>query len=404
MLDINAVRAQFPALAREVGGRKAAFLDGPGGTQTPEAVLKAMRDYLVNCNANCGGDFVTSQESDLCIEQARQATADLLGAESRNIAFGANMTTLNYSLSRALARDLRRGDEIVITHLDHDANICPWRALEEQGIIVKMVPFTRPQCQLQLDVMESLITPRTRVVAFGMAANAVGTVNDAAKMIAMAKAVGAITVVDAVHYVPHFPVDVRLMGVDFLLCSAYKFFGPHVGILYGRDDAFSGLRAYRIRGQLNEPPHAIETGTLNHEGIAGVTAAVDFIASLGDGEGNRRERVIKGMKAIDRWERPLADRLMEGIASLAPVQLYGPPAEAPRCPTVSFTVAGKTPQEICARLGEKGFFLWSGNFAACNVIEQLGLEDQGGLIRAGFAPYNTTEEIDSLLHAISELV
>ncbi|MEW6522249.1 MAG: cysteine desulfurase-like protein [Bacillota bacterium] len=404
MNNLANCRAQFPALDLQVGGRPAAFLDGPGGTQVPRAVLDAITRYLVEMNANAGGQFLTSRRSDGVLMSARQAAADLLGCSSSEVAFGANMTTLVYSLSRAIARDLRPGDEIVVTDLDHHANICPWTALEEQGIIVRKVRFFAPECILDYEDMEKKLSSRTKLIAFGLASNAVGTVNDVSRIVAMARSVGAITVADGVHYVPHFPVNVKAMDVDFLLCSAYKFFGPHVGIVYGKQETFRGLRTYKLRPQHDEVPFRLETGTLNHEGMAGTIAAVDFIAGLSPVPGDQRKRVLGGMEAIEAWERPLASRLIRGLQEMPGVKVYGPPADNLRAPTVSFTVDGIDAVTVAARLGERGFFVWAGDFYACTVVDVLGLRDRGGLVRVGFAPYNTQGEVEDFLIALGEIV
>jgi len=404
MIDLTYCRAQFPALQLQVAGRSAVFFDGPGGTQVPRNVLDAITGYLVHSNANAGGRFHTSRLSDERLAGARQAASDLLGCSSREVAFGANMTTLTYALSRAIARDLAPGDELIVTDLDHQANICPWTVLEEQGLVVHRVPFAAPECVLDYRALEGKLSKRTKVIAFGLASNAVGTVNDAARVVAMARSVGALTVADGVHYVPHFPVDVKALGVDFLLCSAYKFFGPHVGLMYGREEAFAKLRTYRLRPQHREIPFRLETGTLNHEGMAGTEAAVDFIAGLSPVAGDRRQRVGAGMTAIEAWERPLATRLIEGLNQLPGVTVYGPPARAMRAPTVSFAVKGRQAGQVASRLGELGFFVWAGDFYASTLVDVLGLRERGGLIRVGFAPYNTPKEVEEFLQALSTVI
>lgn len=404
MIDLSRCRAEFPALARRVAGRPAAFLDGPGGTQVPRAVIAAITHYLTEHNANTGGAFVTSRLSDAALAGARAAAADLLGCAEYEVAFGANMTTLVYTLSRALGRTLGPGDEVIITDLDHQANICPWTALEEEGVRVRRVRLLPPGCALDYRQLEELVNERTRVIAFGLASNAVGTVNDAGRIVALARSVGAVTVADAVHYVPHFPVDVRRLGVDFLACSAYKFFGPHVGLLYGREEAFAALPTYKLRPQYDRVPHRIETGTLNHEGMAGVAAAVDFIAGLSGLDGDRRRRVLAGMEVIEAWERPLATYLLDGLSALPAVTVYGPGADERRAPTVAFTVAGRNAAAVAERLGERGFFVWAGDFYASTLVDVLGLRQQGGLVRVGFAPYNTPSEVDEFLSAVADII
>ena len=413
-VDLSPCRAQFPALSLTVNGHPAAFLDGPGGTQVPRRVIEAMNDYLIGKNSNTHGAFLTSRATDETIAAARRALADFLGAEPGEIAFGANMTTLNFALARAIGRTLRAGDEIVVTELDHDANISPWLALAERGAVIRWLRVDPETCTLDLDQLAELLSPRTRVVAIGWASNAVGTINDVARAVRMAHEAGALAVVDAVHYAPHGPIDVRQVGCDFLLCSVYKFFGPHVGVLYGRRAAFEALETYRVRPQSPSAPEKIETGTLNHEGLAGAAAAVDFIAELGrpyvdtfrprlgDATGRRAE-ILAGMHAIEAYEAPLAQRLLDGLARIPGVRVYGPPAGYPRTPTVSFTLAGRTPVEVARFLGERGLFVWDGDFYAVTLIERLGLADSGGLVRVGLAPYNTAEEIDRLLAAVEEL-
>jgi cysteine desulfurase family protein (TIGR01976 family) len=388
-----------------VDGHPAAFFDGPGGTQVPDSVIAAMTGYLAEKNANTHGHFATSRATDAVIRQARAAMADFLGADPDEIAFGANMTSLNFALSQALARGMSPGDEVVVTDLDHEANISPWRALEERGIVVRAVRVIAPRCILDMDHLASLIGPRTRVLAIGYASNAVGTINDVREAVRMAHQVGATTVVDAVHYAPHGSINCHALGTDFLLCSAYKFFGPHVGVLYGRREAFARLKTYRVRPQSPEPPEKIETGTLNHEGLAGVAAAVDFIAWLGEqlhGEAlpERRQAVLRAMAAIEEYEGMLAERLLSALDDLPGVTVYGPQAGEKRTPTVSFTVAGCHPVQVATYLGSRGLFVWAGDFYATTLVEKLGLGAYGGLVRVGMAPYNTVEEVDRLIAAL----
>lgn len=398
-------RHRFPALRLEVKGQPVVFFDGPGGSQVPDTVVEAVTRYLTEQNANTHGEFLTSRATDAALKEARQALADFLGADADEIAFGANMTTLNFALSRALGRELEPGDEVVVTDLDHEANIGPWRALEERGAVVRSVPFVAPECRLDMDRLAALVGPCTRIVAVGYASNAVGTINDVAKVVELAHAVGATCVVDAVHYAPHGPIDCHALGADFLLCSAYKFFGPHVGVLYGKREAFRRLATYKVRPQLDTPPEKIETGTLNHEGIVGAAAAVEFIAWLGrevrgDRTLTRRQAILAGMAAIEEYEAALAERLLEGLAALPGLTIYGPPAGARRTPTVSFTVDGHHPDEVARYLGDEGIFVWSGDFYATTLVEKLGLADRGGLVRVGLAPYNTAEEVDRLVSAL----
>lgn len=413
MLDVERCRAQFPSLKQKVDGYPAAFFDGPGGTQVPQRVIAAVVDYYENSNSNTHGMFKTARETSEIIAGARQAMADFLGCGPDEVSFGNNMTTLNYMLSRALARGMKAGDEIVITDLDHEANRGPWLALEEKGIIVRSVKVNLPECTLDYEDFERKVGPKTKVIALGYASNAVGTINDVKWAADLAHSVGAVCVVDAVHSALHVPVDVAAIGCDYLLCSAYKFFGPHVGVMYGKKSLFEKLETYRVKPQDPNPPYRIETGTLNHEGIAGVTEAVNFIADLGDlGSsgcacgccgGNRRVRVLAGFEAIESHERPLFCRLMDGLDSIDGVTVYGLPANAKRTPTVSFRLAGVAPDKVAEYLGDHGIFVWDGDFYATTLIERLGLADKGGVVRVGIAPYNTAEEVDRLLDCVRDL-
>jgi cysteine desulfurase family protein (TIGR01976 family) len=420
--DIDWVRAQFPALEMRIGDLPAAFLDSPGGTQTPKVVLDAVVDCLVRTNSNTHGFFATSIDVDHMLADARDALADFLGCAWDEISFGHNMTTTTFLLAQSLARDWRAGDEVVITELDHEANRGPWLALRERGIVVREVPVDPATCTLDWEAFESLVGERTRLIAMGYASNAVGTINDVARGVALAKSVGALSLVDAVHYALHGVVDCRKLGCDFLLCSAYKFFAPHVGVLFARRETAARVPALKLRTVSGEPPFRFETGTLNHEGIAGATAAVDFIAAVGmrhlerlvgdnmtaarlmsaDG---RRRLVLAGMLAAEAYEQPLAQRLRDGLRAIGGVTVYGPPDDHPRTSTVSFTIDGMTAEHVCRRLGEQGLFLWDGHFYAIRLVEVLGLDDpaRGGLVRAGIAPYNTAGEIDRLLEAVAEL-
>lgn len=410
-IDLSYYRKEFPAVEVAVNGYKAAYFDSAGGTQFPKQVIDAMVGYCEQGNANIHGFYLTTIRTDEMLLKAREAMAVLLGAKSRDeIAFGANMTTLNFSLSRALARDMKPGDEIIITDLDHEANRSPWMELEEQGIVVKSVPVRTEDCTLDYDWLRREINPRVRVVAVGYASNAVGTVNDLETVIKLAKSVGATTVVDAVHYAAHGPIDVQSLGCDFLICSAYKFFGPHIGVLYGRTEAFESLKTYKVRPQSPNPPNKIETGTLNHEGIAGSIEAVNFIAGFGDAvlgddgrEHDLRDRVIAGYRALEEYERPLFRRLVDGLKGIDGVTLYGLPWNGSRTPTVAFTVDGVHASDVARHLGDVGVFVMCGDFYATKLIEVLGLVEKGGVIRAGLAPYNTVEEVDRLLAAVEEI-
>jgi cysteine desulfurase family protein (TIGR01976 family) len=413
-VDLAFCRSQFPALQQTSEHGPLVYLDGPGGTQVPKGVIDAVANYLAFENSNTHGSFLTSRRTDERLQQAREAMADFLGAQPSEIALGNNMTTLNYALSRALGRGIGPGDRVVITDLDHEANRGPWLALAEKGAEVVSVAVRQPSCTLDMDDMRRKISGSTRLVAAGHASNAAGTINDVKTICGWAREAGAVSVIDAVHYAAHGPIDVKEIGCDFLVCSAYKFFGPHVGVLYGRADSFDMLKTYKLLPQDEERPYKIETGTLNHEGIAGIPPAVEFIAGLGDrfpglqprraGLSDRRRRVLGGMKAIHLCESRLAQRLWSTLKSLPSVQVYGPDIAGPRCPTFSFTLEGARSDRVAAFLGERGIFVWDGDFYATTLVKVLGLEPKGGLVRVGLAPYNTAEEIDRLGAALQEFV
>lgn len=405
MKDRSSIRAEFPALSRQVNGGQAAYFDGPAGSQVPRAVIDAMADYLAHRNANTGGAFATSEETDGMLWSSREVLGDFVGGPPEGIVFGQNMTTLTYALSRAMGRAWSSGDEVVVTDLDHQANITPWiQAAEDAGATVRRIPFDPDTCRLDMERLEGALGPRTRVVAIGYASNAVGTVNDVARVCAAARAVGAISFVDAVHYAPHGVIDVLAIGCDFLACSAYKFFGPHLGVMWGRPELLAELTPYRLPPAPDHVPDRWETGTLSHESIAGAAEAVEWIAGLGAPElGSRRERVVAGMRAIDELERPLFERLVEGLRAVPGLRVYGPPSGAARTPTLAFTLPDLTPRRIAERLGSEGIFVWDGDFYASTVVDRLGLRDAGGVVRVGLAPYNTAEEVDRLVEAVAEL-
>jgi cysteine desulfurase family protein (TIGR01976 family) len=396
--DCAKCRLDFPALSRSVDGHPLAFLDGPAGTQVPEAVIAAIAGYYHTANANTHGEFQTSRDSDRLMDATRETVAAFLGAPSgREVSFGQNMTTLNFSLSHALAREMAPGDEIVITQLDHEANRGPWLSLREQGIVLREVAL-RPDGRLDAADFARQVTPRTRLVAMGLASNALGTVNDAALARRLSREVGAWLLLDAVHYAAHFPLDVTALDTDFLLCSAYKFYGPHVGILYAR------LRTDKLWVQDDAAPYRIETGTLNHAALAGVKAAIDYIASWGTGE-SERERIVSAMRGIGGWEHALGAYYHENVARIAGVTVHGPgfsPGEQ-RAPTVSITIDGITANAAARALGAKGLQVWDGHFYAARAIEVLGLSGRGGVLRTGVVMYNTREEIDRLLAGVAEL-
>ncbi|HEU0298983.1 MAG TPA: cysteine desulfurase-like protein, partial [Longimicrobium sp.] len=400
------VRADFPVFERRVGGRPIAFFDGPGGSQVPRQVADAVRDYLLMHNANTHGSFATSEETDAAIAGARERVAALLNAPSpREVAFGANMTTLTFHLSRSLGREWGPGDEVIVSQLDHQANVAPWRRMaEDRGMTVRVVPFDPRTFRLDLDALEGLLSNRTRLVAVGAASNAVGTVNDVARAAAAARRAGALTFVDAVHYAPHRLPDVQAFGCDFLACSAYKFFGPHVGVLWGRAEHLQRLTPYKVPPASNQAPERWETGTLNHEGIVGTGAAVEWIASLaGDPADDLREWLRRGYAAMHRHESRLFASLHAGLAAIPGVRVYGPPADGERTPTAGFTIEGVSPDQAARRLGAEGVFVWNGDFYATTVCEVLGLSGRGGLVRAGVAPYTTDEDVERLVDGVARL-
>jgi cysteine desulfurase family protein (TIGR01976 family) len=400
--DCTNCRRDFPSLSRIVDGSPLAFLDGPAGTQVPEPVIAAMADYYRTSNANTHGEFPTSRETDRLLDAARETVAAFLGAPSGGeISFGQNMTTLCFSLSHALAREMAPGDEIVVTQLDHEANRGPWHHLRERGIVIREVAL-RSDGRLDADDFARQVTARTRLVALGLASNALGTVNDAALARRLSREVGALLLLDAVHYAAHLPVDVVALDTDFLLCSAYKFYGPHVGILYARPGLLDRLRTDRLITQDDAAPFRIETGTLNHAALVGVKAAVEYIASWGEGS-DPRQRIVSAMAGISAWEHGLASSYYEQVREIPGVTVWGTDFSGPRAPTVSITIDGVHPRDAARALGEKGIQVWDGDFYAVRAIEVLGLSERGGVIRTGFAMYNTPEEVDRLLAGIREL-
>lgn len=406
MLDfpVSWVRSQFPSLAQESNGKPFLFLDAPGGTQVPHRVIDAIGGYLSKYNANNHGLFATSRKTDSVIAHAHQAMGDLLGCRADEIIFGANMTTLTFALSRAIGRELKPGDEIVVTTLDHDGNVAPWRALEERGVVIRTVDIRTADCTLDPESLERQVTPRTRLVAAGYASNAVGTINDVARVVELAHRAGALAFIDAVHYAPHGPVDVAALDCDFLACSPYKFFAPHLGVIYGKRAHLDRLTPYKVRPALNEGWDRWETGTQNHEALAGLVAAIGYLEDLGlrvrPGSGGRRSLLLSAMEAIQGYERELIGRLITGLLAIPGLQFYGitdPAQFHRRTPTVSIRMANRTPQQLAQRLGEEGIFVWDGNFYALGLTERLGVEADGGLLRIGLVHYNTGDEVDRLL-------
>jgi cysteine desulfurase family protein (TIGR01976 family) len=401
--DSSAIRNQFPSLQRKHNGKPLVFIDGPAGTQVPQVVIDGITHYYANSNANTHGSFVTTNETDKVIEGMRNAMAALLGAENaRTISIGQNMTTLNFALARAMSRLLHPGDEVLITQLDHEANRGPWLTLRDHGIKVREVRLNM-NGMLDYDDFNAKINENTRLVCMGMSANSIGTVNDFKLVRSLTYKYGAWLLLDAVHYAPHFSIDVQDIGCDFLLCSAYKFYGPHVGILYSRPGLLDRLPVDRLRTQDQVAPDRIETGTLNHAAIAGVKAAVDFIASLGTGSA-LREKIVSAYAAIAKHEHALASKLYSGLKKLEGVTLIGQDfSSAARTPTVSFTMKGKTPVQVCDMLAAKNICAWDGNFFAIRPIEVLGLYEKGGVTRMGISVYNTDEEISYVLEEMSKI-
>ena len=418
--DVSRIRRKFPALRQKVNGIRPVYFDNPGGTQVPSTVISAMRHYLVEANSNSHGAFRTSRLTDQTIQEARQAIADLLNASSANeIVFGPNMTTLTFHISRSIGRVLDEGDEIIVTRMDHDANISPWLLLaRDYGLTVRWVDFDVETGRLNMEQMERLLNRKTRLVACVYASNALGTINDIRRVVEMAHGVGALAYIDAVQYAPHGPVDVQALDCDFLACSAYKFFGPHVGALYGKYEHLASLPAYKVRPAPEAVPSRWETGTQNHEGLAGVTAAVEYLAWIGEQYGQPfasqvegyegRRRVLKqAMLAIQAYEETLSRHLLEGLNAIPGVQVAGiadPDEASERVPTIIFTVEGKSPREVTETLGDRGIYLWDGNYYALAVMEALGCEERGGMVRVGVTHYNTHREVSRFLSELEGIV
>jgi cysteine desulfurase family protein (TIGR01976 family) len=409
-LDISWVRAQFPSLQLQVNGQQAAFLDGPAGTQVPRQVMDAVQNCFLKSNANTCGAFATSRSNDAIIASARAAMADFFNCDKDEIVFGQNMTTITFALSRAIGRELNAGDEIVVTTLDHDANVAPWRALEEKGVVIRQVDIRESDCTLDLDDLKRKITSKTKLVAVGYASNAVGTINPGAEITKLAHAAGALMFIDAVHYAPHGPIDVRALDCDFLVCSPYKFFGPHMGTLYGKREQLLRFQPYKVRPAPDSLPDRWETGTQVQELIAGIGAAVDYLAELGrrcdPSAKDRRSALLAAYRATRQHEMALLSRLVEGLLAIPGLRFFGisdPKRFNDRCSTVSLRLANHTPTEVAAFLGERGIFTWDGNYYALNLTERLGVEATGGLLRIGLVHYNTMEEVDRLLAALREI-
>ncbi len=415
--DVEALRGEFPALARRgADGRPAAFLDGPGGTQVPQRVIDAVSDYYTNTNANAGGAFATSEASDAIVDEAHAAVADFLGAGSPDeIKFGYNMSTLTLHIGRCIGATLKPGDEIVVTTLDHEANVSTWEAMAaDRGVTVHKVDIREDDLTLDLEDLESKLSNRTKLVAVGYASNAVGTINPVAEIVARAHEVGALSFIDAVAYAPHGPIDVRTLDTDFLVCSAYKWFGPHLGALYGKAEAFDRLPAFKVR-----PAHdRFETGTASFESIAGTLAATDYLRDVGRSYGDvagaagageaseRRRELVAGMTAIVDYERDLVGRLISGLEAIPGVTIHGIvdlARAAERVPTVSVSLDGIGPRAAAEALGREGIYVWDGDFYATSLIERLGKAKTGGVLRLGLVHYNTADEVDRTLEAVEQI-
>jgi cysteine desulfurase family protein (TIGR01976 family) len=436
-LVLTYIRSQFPSLAQTVNGPPAAFLDGPGGTQVPQRVIDAISSYLGHDNANTGGAYATSRHTDAMIARARDAMADFLHCGADEVVFGPNMTSLTFAISRAIGRELKSGDEILVTRLDHDANVSPWLAMaEDRGVTVRWAEIHDEDCTLDMADLASKINPKTKLVAVGYASNAVGTINPVRVITKLAHAAGALCYIDAVHYGPHGLIDVAALDCDFLACSTYKFFGPHMGVLYGKREHLKRFRPYKVRPNTNAIPNCWEWGTLNHECIAGIEACVDYIADLGRqaaecgdtrlvaepcGDGRlgrpssearqvlsaRRAAIEAAYAAIHEHERSLLERMMSGLKTIPGLKIYGitdPARFNDRCTTFAVRIEGHTPLELATKLGERGFFTWDGNYYALNLTEHLDVEKSGGFLRIGLVHYNTADEVDRLLAALHEIV
>ncbi len=399
---VSEIRQHFPALERVHNGYPVAYFDGPGGTQVPRYVVEKMSDYLYHHNANTHWAYPTSAETDAAIEYAREVCAEFLNASPSEIAFGANMTTLTYHLSRALGQNYSPGDEIVVTELDHHANVDPWRRLAvERGVTIRTVRMDTATGALMEEDLERFIGPRTKVVAIGAASNALGTINDLERIVELGHSVGALVFVDAVHYVPHLLLDVQALGCDFVGMSAYKFYGPHIGVLYAKRALLEQIDFPKLVPAPDYAPENAETGTQNQEGMVGAAACIDYLASLGSG-GNRREKLLSAFAEMHARSAQLFERLWNGLSSIPRVTLYGLPPGSPRTATLSFTVEGCTSTDAARRLAEKGLFLSHGDFYAATVVKRFNLEPEG-LIRAGCACYTTEEEIDRLIEGVKDL-
>jgi cysteine desulfurase family protein (TIGR01976 family) len=408
LFDPIPLRAQFPALKQEVNGRPAVYLDGPGGTQVPQRVIDAISEALTLGISNHGGPFLTSARTDAIVDAARLAMMDFLNARNpEEIVFGQNMTSLTFAVSRAITRNWQPGDEIILTRLDHDANISPWlMAAKDHGLTIRWLDVDTADCTHKLESLAGLLNERTRLVAVTYASNAVGSISDIKKITQMAHVAGALVYVDSVHYAPHGLIDVQDLDCDFLVSSAYKYFGPHTGILYGKYELLDDITAYKVRPAPSKPAGKWETGTQSFESLAGVTAAINYIAGIGDSGGERRQKIESAMKRIKQYEMELSERFLRGAAEVPGLRVYGITDIEnleQRTPTFAVGLEGCTPQEVATYLGERGVFVWHGHYYAVAVMERLGFLDQGGLVRIGFVHYNTGAEVGRVLETLHEL-
>jgi len=411
--DLSVVRERFPGLARTEGGRTVVFADAPGGTQVPQSVIEAVVECLRDTNANLGGAFATSRRADEIVAEAHRAAADLLGCDPDEVVVGQNTTSLAFQISRSVGRTLGPGDEVVVTVLDHDANVAPWlRAAADAGATVRTVDIRAEDCTLDLDTLDAAISDRTRLVAFTLASNAVGTVTPAADIVRRTHDAGALAVADAVHYAPHGPIDVAALDVDLLFASPYKFFGPHLGVAFGRRELLERWEPSKVRPAPGELPWRWETGTLNHEGLAGLRAAVDYLAGLGtefgaaDAGAPRRDRLRAGMEAVRAYEGTLTRRFLEAVREVSGLTLFGiadPERWAERTPTFALRLRDRHPAVVAEELGRRGIYVWDGNYYALSVMERLGLEDSGGAVRVGFCHYNSAGEVDRTVEELARI-
>ena len=400
--SVEEIRSQFPALRREHNGNQVAYFDGPGGTQVPLSVVEAVTDYLINHNANTHWAYPTSRETDEILDNSRIALADFLNALPDEIIFGQNMTSLAFHLARALGRNFQTGDEIIVTELDHHANVDAWRALErERGVKIRVVPMDIETGTLEFTELENFLNEKTKLLAIGAASNSLGTMTDVSRACRLANEAGALSFVDAVHYAAHNLIDVKSFDCDFLACSAYKFYGPHVGVLYGRKNLLQEIDFPKVRPAPDYSPERAETGTLSHEGIAGAAAAVDFLASLSGGSG-RREKLENTFSQLHSRQKELTKILWEGLSAINDVRLYGLGCDLRRTPTIAFTLKGLKARTVAEKLARRGIFASHGDFYALTVVERLGLKDEG-LVRAGCACYTTVEEIDRLIEGVQNI-